>query len=231
MTRYHSLMEIIDVHTHHTASGNRAIINAGTQPIPPGAGGYYSVGVHPWDSDRDINLPQLELTASDPRVLAIGETGLDRMKGPSTQQQQQLFAWHIALSERIRKPLILHVVREWGKVLEMFDRLHPSQPWIAHGFRGKPGLAAQLAARGIYMSIGERHNPQSAMEIPSNLILSETDESTLGIEAIVQAIAATRGVTVEEMQAIITGNSSRIFGRHAASSPIIGGTQPPAGEK
>lgn len=230
MTLYRSIMEIIDVHTHRPASGNHAIINAGTQSLPPDADGYYSVGVHPWDSGQDINLPQLELAASDPRVLAIGETGLDRVKGPSIEQQQQLFAWHIALSERLRKPLILHVVREWGTVLEMFDRVHPSQSWIAHGFRGKPGLAAQLAARGIYMSIGERFNPQSVVEIPSNLILSETDESTLDIETIVQAIATTRGVAVEEMRGIITGNSSRIFGRHVPLSPI-NRAQPPTGEQ
>lgn len=230
MTPYRSIMEIIDVHTHHPASGNHVIINAGTQAIPPDADGYYSIGVHPWYSDRDINLPQLEMAASDPRVLAIGETGLDMVKGPSIEQQQQLFAWHIALSERLRKPLILHVVREWDMVLEMFDRVHHSQSWIAHGFRGKPGLAAQLAARGIYMSIGERFNPQSLVEIPSNLILSETDESILDIETIVQAIATTRGVAVEEMRRVIVGNSSRIFGRHVPISPIDR-AQPPTGEQ
>lgn len=230
MIPYHSIMKIIDVHTHRPASGNHAIINAGTQSIPHDAGGYYSVGIHPWDSDRYINLPQLELAASDPRVLAIGETGLDRVKGPSIELQQQLFTRHIDLSERMHKPLILHVVREWGTVLEMFDRLRPTQSWIIHGFRGKPGLAAQLAARGIYMSIGERFNPQSVMEIPSNLILSETDESILDIGTIVQAIATTRGVTVEDMRGIIVGNSSRIFDRHVPTSSIDR-TQPPTSEK
>ena len=230
MTLCRNLMEIIDVHTHLPSVGSHAIINAGTRPIPPDADGYYSIGVHPWDSDRDVNLPQLELAASDPRVLAIGETGLDKVKGPSIELQQDLFAAHVSLSERLHKPLILHVVREWGKVLEIFDRLHPSQPWIAHGFRGKPALAAQLAARGIYMSIGERFNPQSVMAIPSNLILSETDEKTLGIDTIVQAIAATRGIGVEEMREIIVTNSSRIFGRHVAAAPIDR-TQPPATEQ
>ena len=82
---------------------------------------------------------------------------------------------HVALSERLGKPLLLHVVRAYAEILALHKRVRPSQPWIVHGFRGKPALALQLVKAGFYLSVGP-DCPQATVDvIPLERLLHETD--------------------------------------------------------
>jgi len=179
----------IDIHSHDLSRRDSAVIN-----IQPGdemmCGVYYSVGIHPWNAceSTDESLLLLEQIAADNRVVAIGETGLDALKGGPLAVQQALFERHIKISEQVGKPLIIHAVRTLNLVMVIKRELCPKQPWIIHGFRGKPQQAQELLKHGFYLSLGEKFNPLTAAVIPSERLFYESDESVLPIAQIIKNI-------------------------------------------
>lgn len=203
-TRHNALVDIDPVelrlrHTGHAGSdsnaGNNAVLRRGYT---------YSVGIHPWNCLRATrkDLLMLRALAAEPCVKAIGETGLDTLhKFPELAEgnaapdskdvlndllkvQMELLKYHVTLSEELGKPLILHVVKQFGEIIRLKRELRPAQPWIIHGFRGKPELARELLRHGFYLSYGEKFNPASVAVTPQFRLLVETDESKLPLSVI-----------------------------------------------
>lgn len=172
---------IFDTHTHRPGAPH-ALINAepGFTPEPELL---YSLAIHPWHAAQadSLTIAMLHTQASLNQVQAIGETGLDK-NHPSPDKQMRLLLEHIKLSETLAKPLILHIVRAYNEIMQLKRTLQPAQPWIIHGFRGKPQLARQLLDLEFYISLGERYNPETARIIPSDRLLIETDESSLPVD-------------------------------------------------
>ncbi len=165
-----------NIHTHRRDRDADAVIN-----VVPGEAMLdrqaYSVSIHPWNADTatDESLSTLARHARDPRVVAIGETGIDRLRGPELAIQERLFREHIKLSEALAKPLIIHCVRAYDVILKLKKELRPVQPWIIHGYRGGVALTRQLLAADLYLSIGARYNADSVALIPASRLLHETD--------------------------------------------------------
>lgn len=139
---------------------------------------WYSVGVHPWSTDKKIApevFERLKVMAADSRVVAIGETGLDKNRGGDSAVQEQIFRFHAVLAEEMIKPLIVHCVGRYGRLMELKHEISPTQSWIIHGFTGKPELARQLLAAGFYISLGLRSNPNLRSLIPEDRRFEETD--------------------------------------------------------
>ena len=177
-----------DIHTHDK-SRTDAIINIYPhEQLIEGA--YHSIGIHPWHTIYidSSTIEKLNTLASYPQVVAIGETGIDALKGALIEKQIEIFQLHISLSEKHQKPLIIHCVKCFNEIIELKKHFRPTMPWIIHGFRGKPQLAQQLINHGFYISLGEHFNPLSAKIIPTNRLLFESDESTLDINTIIEYI-------------------------------------------
>ncbi len=184
---------IVDIHTHNLRAHPPAVISVEPDfDLDPSH--LYSVGIHPWHSDLvdTLTLQLLDLKAQAPNVVAIGETGLDTLRGAPLDRQAQLLQHHIELSERHVKPLVLHIVRAFNQIMALRRSISPSQPWIIHGFRGKPQLAMQLLGCGFHISLGERFNPATAAIIPDDRLHFETDESQLPIDTIASQILSHR---------------------------------------
>ncbi len=170
---------ITDFHTHFPRPG--AIVNldptdSSARMLP---GLIYSVGIHPWNAGlaTPAVIDRLEEIALSPQVVAIGETGLDSLRGPSAEVQEQVFKLHIALASRLRLPLIIHCVKTWDRLLAIKKQAPEVHAWIIHGFRGKPALARQLVAAGFYISFGHHYNPESWAVTPVDRRLVESDEA------------------------------------------------------
>ena len=212
---------VLDSHTHTSRPG--AVVNIDPVSTAPRDlvlldDRYYTVGIHPWNAGcyTPRDLATLRRLAASPRVVAIGETGLDSVhvayewvqKGnakevvqahPDVKKQMELLKLHIELSEQLGKPLLLHVVKLYPEIIRLRNKLRPSQPWIIHGFRGKPGLAKDLLKFGFYLSYGERFNPESAGVTPPERMLAETDESRMPLEEIVAALPVTPAVSLPDL--------------------------------
>lgn len=123
------------------------------------------MGIHPWETGATPDFELLERAAAHPSVAAIGETGVDRLRGAGIDTQTNVFRRHIALSESLRKPLILHVVKALDIILAVKKECRPAMPWIWHGFRGNATMAKQLADNGILLSLGSHFNTDAAASV------------------------------------------------------------------
>lgn len=176
-------LPIIDIHTHAPVPAPGRIVNLDPSgPLPAILEGQpYSAGIHPWNTakaDSD-SIARLDILAARPQVIAIGETGLDRLRGGDFAVQEALFEHHALLADSLGKPLVIHAVRAFPALIGMKRRLNPAVPWIIHGFRGKPQLARELLGQGFYLSLGEHFNPAARAVIPDWRLLAETDDSPL----------------------------------------------------
>lgn len=129
-------------------------------------------GLHPWRAMEELVVPDLSAK------LAIGECGLDGLKGPSLARQEEVFFQQISLSEEVGKPLIIHCVKAFDRLLILRKDLHPKMPWMLHGFRGKPQQLQSLLNAGFYVCFGFLHNEESLRACPLDRLLLETDDNT-----------------------------------------------------
>lgn len=179
MTPYPDFIQMFtDCHTHNLEAGIDAIINLPQgeyAPLRPDR--FYSIGVHPWDTNKPYELDKISNGATDSQIVAIGECGLDAKQGATLDIQEEIFRWHIALSEHLCKPLIVHAVHTHQRIIELRKELKPKQKWIIHGFRGKPQLAQALIKAGCDISVGHHYNPAILGVVPSDRLHHESDDN------------------------------------------------------
>lgn len=175
-----------------------------------------SVGIHPWDVggasaatlERWFGI--LSDALSDPRTVAVGEAGIDTLAGGDPVRQEEVLRRQIEMSERSGMPLVLHVVKGVDPVIRLRMEMRPRQPWIVHGFRGKPQMARSLVDRGLYLSLGAAFNPETARVMPLDRLLVETDESPLPVGEVIGLVARARGVSPEVIEAAVRENLSAL---------------------
>lgn len=215
-------MFFYDIHTHKINSGDSdgcyysSILNVCSLEFEGAKKLYqqhfFSCGIHPWHSeDSEMQMTYLAEIVSDSRIVAVGETGLDRLKGPSLDVQTPLFKKHIELSEEAGKPIIIHCVKAWDKLLKVKKETNPTQPWIIHGYRGKPGLTNQLIKEGFFFSVGEFINRDSLQLIPIDSLFCETDKGKMTIREVYLQTSLAVNMELEEFVLKVDENVSRIF--------------------
>lgn len=196
---------------------------------------YATVGVHPHDAAKADGeaLPRLEELSSHPKVLAIGEMGLDYYYDNSPREAQRaVFQAQLALARRLRKPVIIHTRDAWDETFAILaDHWAPSGlPGIMHCFSGGPAEAERALAMGFYVSFsGIVTYPkapdvqEAAQRVPADRILVETDapylapvphrgkrnEPALVVET-AKKLAELRGQSFEEIAAVTTANFRRV---------------------
>ena len=190
---------IKDIHTHRI-DAREAVISVNPWEFAPVDGLCYSVGIHPWQAARaaEADFDRLAECATSGNVLMIGECGIDKLRGGDLPMQMSVLERHIALSEQVCKPLVLHCVRASNELCRLRRMLRPRMPWVVHGFRGNARVAGQLLDAGFYLSYGERFNPKALAITPADRLLAETDESLLPIDEIHRRLAASRQIEVDE---------------------------------
>lgn len=207
-----TILSFLDIHTHRDAPAPRALISVEPADFKPIDGQYYSVGIHPWHTADEITEEQWKLfeeTCRNPQVLAVGECGVDTLKGGPLFRQMNAMKRQIQLSEELQKPLVIHDVRAHDIIIGMKKDLNPTQPWLVHGFRGKPTVARMLADAGIWISFGPLFTPESVLQTPIEGMLAETDASGRPIEEVITALSALRGHDLTEE---IAANSRAFLG-------------------
>ncbi|WP_418983945.1 TatD family hydrolase [Alistipes sp.] len=173
-----------------------------------------TAGVHPWDADKEDVESIVPLLAE---VEAIGEIGLDFLRGPSSAVQYAAFRAQLRIARERGLPVVLHAVRAFEAVMRCLAECEP-RAVIFHGFIGSPEQARQALRKGYFLSFGERtfRSPKTLAalrETPPDRLFLETDDSRTPIEAIYARAAEARGERVEELQRATTRNYERIF-RH-----------------
>jgi TatD DNase family protein len=176
-------------------------------------------GIHPWhltSETIDVLINNVNSVASSPNLVAIGEAGFDKLRGPDIKTQAEAFEAQVIISEEIRMPLFIHCVRAWDELLPAHKRLRPKMPWMIHGFRGNVVLAKQLLSKGMYLSFWFDFvmRPESAKllrSLPKDRIFLETDGADTDIRLIYDKVAGDLDISVDEMKEIFLRNFNEFF--------------------
>lgn len=192
-----ALPPIINIHTH-------------TEPSIAGTA-IMSNGIHPWHIDATWRETFAEYAEQAKNLLFIGESGLDKMRGPSLDEQREVFVEHIRLSESLGKPLVVHCVKAMQEVLALHSELQPTQPWIIHGFRGGIEQAEQYRKAGLHLSFGLHFNPEALRATPLDELFIESDEAD--IHAVYTAISQCLALPIDQLQQQVNANVLRLLGR------------------
>ena len=229
--------DFIDIHIHDGSPSpgifllQSLMAHEVKQPVvSPGIA--YTIGIHPWFLNSDNLTGQFTSVrnlALHPEIIAIGEAGFDRLRGPSAEIQRKAFEEQISLSEEISKPVIIHCVRAWDELLAVNKKLKPKMSWMIHGFRGHPTLANQLLSKGMYLSFWFDFviRPESSnllQQLPVDRIFLETDGADVNIQDIYSKVAFDLNLTVDDLKSRILKNFNEFFEKSNQVLPVL----PPA---
>ena len=207
-----------NIHTHTSIQPETEILSLSPEQLSTDIHVVYaSVGIHPWNLTLEHSEHQWKAlcqSAKDKRTIAIGECGLDKLKGPSMELQTAVFKQEAKLAENSSLPMIIHCVKAFNELIQLKKEISPRQPWIIHGFRGKFSLALDCIRHGFYLSIGSRFQTDTLKAIPLDRLFIETDESEESIGSIYQRIAETKGISLEELTEGINKNVRKVFFKH-----------------
>ena len=178
-----------------------------------------SAGIHPWQLKEDFSLQlnQLAKLASSKNVIAIGECGLDRIKGPAFEIQFDAFRAQINIANQVNKPMILHLVKSYSDILAISHSM--KTPWIVHGFKGNLIEAENLLRKGAKLSFGPRLLTDETMQalftsIPLDCIYLETDTKPVLIDEMYHKAALLRNIKMDDLRIGIWLNFVRDFNSH-----------------
>jgi len=198
------------------------------------AGVWAAVGVHPHDAAGlgETHLSRLRRLAQSPKVVAIGETGLDfyRILSPR-EAQEAAFRKHLELAQEMGRPLIVHCREAQEAVLAALEG-HGAGAVVWHCFDGTRQQAERALELGMMLGFGGRITHRSAQELRRVLamvardrILLETDcpyltpeplrgrdNEPANLRIIAESAAQARGEDLETVAAVTTENAKRVFG-------------------
>jgi TatD DNase family protein len=214
--------DYIDIHVHGglPASGifilESLMAHEGKLPVDV-SGIAYTYGIHPWFLNEENHkqlINSVENTVIQPEIIAIGEAGFDRLRGPSPELQSRVFEEQIIISEKISKPVVIHCVRAWDELLAVYKKIKPKMPWLIHGFRGNVELASQLLSKGFYLSfwidfVLRPESKELLKQLPADRIFLETDGADVDIKSIYNKVATDLDLSVDELKSIILKNFNK----------------------
>jgi TatD DNase family protein len=198
-----------------------------------------SVGAHPHEAKDHARLAPAELIAlaAHPRVIGIGETGLDFHYDLSPRDiQERVFRAHIEASRETGLPLIVHAREADREIARILEEERPP-PGVMHCFSSGRGLAEAALALGFYISISGIVTFRNADElraivrdVPLDRLLVETDAPYLApvpyrgkrnepafVAATATAVAALKGLQLQDLAEVTSVNFFRLFAK--ASPP------------
>lgn len=195
---------------------------------------YISVGTHPNEHPNQvIDIKELEKAATHPKVIAIGETGLDyyRSQGDMTWQQDR-FRLHIDVAKKSKKPLIVHTRAAKEDTMTILKENQADKAGgVMHCFTEDWETARKALDIGFYISFSGIVTFKNAIElqdvakrVPLSQMLVETDSPYLApiphrgkpnlpgyVYYVAEFIAALRNVPIETIASETTANFNRLF--------------------
>jgi TatD DNase family protein len=210
---------------------------------------YPMIGIHPWFvgcragaetppesaiMDRGTHWKEefqtLEKLLRDHPEAGIGETGLDfQERFTNRAEQEASFAAHLDLARELNRPVAVHCVRAWGRLIEILKE-HPAPRVLLHAFGGAPELIPELMEFNCWFSFcGNVTNPKAkrvraaAVAVPADRLLIETDSPDFPPDGcaspnepaklihVARVVAELRGVSVETIAETTFLNATQVF--------------------
>ncbi|ACJ32417.1 TatD family hydrolase [Anoxybacillus flavithermus] len=197
---------------------------------------YAAVGWHPVDAIHmtDEDLSMIERLAAHPKVVALGEMGLDYYWDQSPKDvQKEVFRKQIRLAKKVKLPIIIHNRDATADIVDILREENAGEVGgVMHCFSGSIEVARQCMDMNFYISFGgpvtfknAKKPKEVAKEIPLDRLLIETDCPYLTphpfrgkrnepsyVKYVAEAIAELKGLSFEEVAQKTSDNAKRLFG-------------------
>ncbi|NUH84843.1 TatD family hydrolase [Bacillus firmus] len=197
---------------------------------------YASVGWHPVDAIdmTEEDLQWIEELSSHPKVVALGEMGLDYYWDKSPKDiQQEVFRKQIRLAKKVKLPIVIHNRDATADIVEVLKEEGAGEVGgIMHCFSGSPEIAQECVDMNFYISLGgpvtfkNAKKPKEVADvIPLEKLLIETDCPYLTphphrgkrnepsyVKLVAEQIAEIKGLSTEEVAQATTENAKKLFG-------------------
>ncbi|WP_462410008.1 TatD family hydrolase [Neobacillus sp. Marseille-QA0830] len=197
---------------------------------------YACVGWHPVDAIdmTEEDLQWIEELADHPKVVAIGEMGLDYHWDKSPKDiQKEVFRKQIRLAKKVKLPIVIHNREATADIVEILKQEGAEEVGgIMHCFSGSPETAKECINMNFYISLGgpvtfknAKKPKEVAAEVPLDKLLIETDCPYLAphpyrgkrnepgyVKLVAEQIAEIKGLTYEEIAEATTRNAKKLFG-------------------
>ena len=200
---------------------------------------FYCLGIHPWfvdeHSEQDLAALEQLLTSKPVCCVAIGECGLDRLRG-SLKAQWPWFEAQVSLASELNMPLVIHSVKTHDEVHGLLNRRQWTGRALIHGFSGSFRQAEKLVDLGCFIGVGgvithprARKTRDAIARLPTESLVLETDAPDMAPEGvppgqnspvylpqILDILAEIRRVEPEALAQALKANVSRLYGWSAA---------------
>ncbi|ACK65799.1 hydrolase, TatD family [Rippkaea orientalis PCC 8801] len=197
----------------------------------------FAVGLHPLDAEKWTKSTAEEILTyaqSDPRVVAIGEMGLDFYKADNQDWQKQVLEAQLAIAHQLNKPVIIHcreAAQTLREILASFQQNQGTIKGVMHCWGGTPEETQWFLDLGLYISFSgivtfkNAHQiRESALIVPSDRLLIETDCPFLApvpkrgkrnepayVRHVAEFLSQWRGVSLETLAQQTTENACQLF--------------------
>lgn len=238
--------QIDEVLSHAAAAGVKTIICVGVddtdsknaiklahaQPNPD-ISLYATVGLHPHDANRGQSvLDQIAALAADPKVVAIGECGLDFFRNLSSPaDQERALRFQIELALKLDKPMVWHVRDAFDQFFTIIDQ-YPGVTGIVHCFTSNRANMEKVVERGFLIALNgimtftkDPEQLEAAKLVPLSHLVLETDcpfltpaplrgkpNQPANLKLTAQFLAELRGETLRQLSETTTLNASKLLG-------------------
>lgn len=180
---------------------------------------YYSLGVHPYDSDL-VDCVDIKFNLNDPKLVAIGEIGLDYRKEYYNDNQVKIFESQLKVARSADLPVIIHCVKAVPQTLNILKKSGVDKV-VFHGFNNNFSIANSILTSGYAISFGgnllKNSNLQGILKViiethPGQFFF-ETDDSKFDIRDIYKFTSELTNVSILDIQEKVKHNFEKYFGK------------------
>jgi TatD DNase family protein len=212
----------IDFHTHavvheeHVLPVYNYMIGHSEEPDS-----FFTAGIHPWYINEELwsmELSEVHVMSTDPKCIAIGECGLDKLRGPLPEIQEAVFRAQIDMAGQLKKPLVIHCVKKFREVLKCLAEEDFTGDFMLHGLNTNPeNIKPFLDMSNAHFSFGQallqaESNAETMFRtLPLERCFLETDDSSTSIKNVYFRAAEIKGISVQEVSEQMVRNLKKVF--------------------
>jgi len=193
---------------------------------------YAAVGIHPEDVDKKDSIDDIKSLASNKKVVAIGEIGLDYYHNSTNKEiQMEYFTKQLFLANEVNLPVVIHDREAHKDILDTLKSIKVNNCGVIHCFSGSVEMAKELIKLGYYLGFDGPitfKNAKTAIDvlkyIPNDRILIETDapyltpvpfrgkrNNSMNLVHVINKIAEIKGISADEIAKITMNNAKTLF--------------------
>lgn len=176
---------------------------------------FFTAGLHPWHAnllDKNEIKIRLQKLINSKSIIAVGETGLDKLKGCDWDIQMKVFKTHIDIANANNLPVIIHSVKSHNEVLKLRKESKSKVPWAIHHFNGSKQMAFDFIDNGFYLSVCHHIKSKNSKlseyfgDLPMDRIFLETDDFKIDLKDLYKIAAAKYKISTVELRKQLISN-------------------------